>query len=135
MASRIPSPSTITARDCRSPPAFAYYGRVPALRGKFVFGDIARGRLFAADVAALKAADDGIPRTVAPIQEIQLFVRDANGKQIDVSIQDLGEKLMGEARAGTDLQISLGRDGELYITSRQDGMIRTLVPDSGPTTR
>src|SRR5688572_31499846 len=35
---------------------FAYYGRIPALRGKFVFGDIARGRLFAADVAAMKKA-------------------------------------------------------------------------------
>ncbi len=60
---------------------YAYYGRVAALRGKFIFGDIARGRLFAADVAALKAADDGIPRTVAPIQEIQLFVRDCEREQ------------------------------------------------------
>ena len=36
-----------------------------------------RGRLFAADVAALKKADDGVPQTVAPIEEIQLYVRDA----------------------------------------------------------
>src|SRR5213594_1429039 len=56
---------------------FAYYGRIPQLRGKFVFGDLARGRLFAADVAALKKADDGIPQTVAPVEEIQLYVRDA----------------------------------------------------------
>ena len=27
---------------------FAYHGRIAALRGKFVFGDIQRGRLFAA---------------------------------------------------------------------------------------
>src|SRR4029078_2102120 len=32
---------------------FTYHGRCPALRGKFVFGDIQRGRVFAADVAAL----------------------------------------------------------------------------------
>ena len=114
---------------------FAYYGRVQPLRGKFVFGDIARGRLFAADVAALKAADDGIPRTVAPIQEIQLFVRDANGKPIDVTVQELGERLMGGKLARVDLQISRSRDGELFITSRQDGMIRTLVPESSPATR
>ena len=29
-----------------------------------------------------------------------------------------------------DLHISRSRDGELFITSRQDGMIRMLVPDS-----
>jgi hypothetical protein len=31
---------------------FAYYGRIQALRGKFVFGDVATGRLFATDLAA-----------------------------------------------------------------------------------
>ena len=31
---------------------FAYYGRIAALRNKFVFGDIVRGRLFASDLAA-----------------------------------------------------------------------------------
>ena len=56
---------------------FAYHGRIAALRGKFVFGDIQRGRIFAADLAAMKKADDGIPETVAPIEEMQLYVRDA----------------------------------------------------------
>ena len=37
---------------------------IPALRGKFIFGDIVRGRLFVADLAAMKKADDGIPQTV-----------------------------------------------------------------------
>src|SRR4029079_3848408 len=70
---------------------FAYYGRIAALRGKFIFGDIQNGRLFAADLAAMKKADDGIPKTVAPIEEIQLFVRDASGKRIDVSVQELAD--------------------------------------------
>jgi len=56
---------------------FAYHGRITALRGKFVFGDIQRGRIFASDLAAMKKADDGIPQTVAPIEEVQLYVRDA----------------------------------------------------------
>jgi len=30
--------------------------------------------------------------------------------------------------------MSRGRDGELFLTSRQDGMIRMLVPDSAATT-
>lgn len=70
---------------------YAYDGRIAALRGKFVFGDITRGRVFAADVAAMKKADDGVPRA--------------------------------------DLHISISRDGELLLTSRQDGMVRMLVPE------
>lgn len=109
---------------------FVYGGRIPALKGKFVFGDIARGRVFAADVAALKAADDGIPSTVAGIEEIQLFVRDANGNSTDVSLQQLVDRLVG-SRPRVDLQLSQAANGELYLTSRQDGMIRTLVPEQG----
>jgi hypothetical protein len=107
---------------------FAYHGRIAALRGKFVFGDIQRGRLFAANVADMKKADDGIPQTVAPIEEIQLFVRDASGKRTDVSFQELVDRTMGSSISRADLHISRTRDGELLLTSRQDGMIRTLVP-------
>ena len=59
--------------------AFPYHGRIEALRGKLIFGDVNRGRLFAADIAAAKAADDGVPETVAPIEEIQLYVRGPYG--------------------------------------------------------
>jgi hypothetical protein len=107
---------------------FAYHGRIPALRGKFVFGDIVAGRLFAADLAAMKAADDGIPETVAPVEEIQLYVRDADGTRKDVTLPQLIERAMGTTLMRADLQISRTRDGELFITSRQDGWIRMLVP-------
>jgi Glucose / Sorbosone dehydrogenase len=106
---------------------FTYHGKIEALRGKFVFGDIQRGRIFAADVAALKKADDGIPQTVAPIEEIQLFVRDAQGKRQDVSFLDLVDKSLGMKTPRADLHIGRGADGEIFITSRQDGMIRMLV--------
>jgi hypothetical protein len=107
---------------------FPYHGRISALRGKFIFGDILRGRLFAADLTAMKKADDGIPRTVAPVEEIQLYVRDAAGRQVYVTLRELIEKTMGATITRADLLISRGLDGELYITSRQDGMIRMLVP-------
>jgi len=107
---------------------FAYYGRIQALRGKFVFGDITRGRLFAADIAAMKKADDGIPRTVAPVEEIQLYVPGANGTRTFTSFRELVEKTMGATMARADLHISRTGDGELLLTSRQDGMIRMLVP-------
>ena len=109
---------------------FAYYGRIAALRGKFVFGDIVRGRLFTADLAAMKKADDGIPRTVAPVEEIQLFVRDASGNRTYVTLRELIEATNGATVTRADLHISRSRDGELFITSRQDGTIRMLVPDS-----
>jgi hypothetical protein len=112
---------------------FAYHGRIAALRGKFVFGDVQRGRLFAADLAALKKADDGIPQTVAPIEEIQLFVRDAGGKRTDVSLHELINKTMGATISRADLHISRTGDGELLITSRQDGMIRMLAPETNAT--
>jgi Glucose / Sorbosone dehydrogenase len=110
---------------------FAYHGRIAALHGKYVFGDIHRGRIFAADLAAMKKADDGIPRTVAPIEEVQLYERDAGGNRVNVSLQELIDRKMGSKIARADLFISQTRDGELLITSRQDGTIRMLVPDSG----
>jgi hypothetical protein len=110
---------------------FAYHGRIDALRGKFVFGDLVRGRVFAADLAAMKAADDGVPRTVAPVEEIQLYVRGANGTRTYVTLRELIERAMGATMTRADMHISRSRDGELFITSRQDGVIRMLVPDSG----
>src|SRR5215475_10092393 len=110
---------------------FAYHGRIAALHGKYVFGDIHGGRIFAADLAAMKKADDGIPRTVAPIEEVQLYERDAGGNRVNVSLQELIDRKMGSKIARADLFISQTRDGELLITSRQDGTIRMLVPDSG----
>jgi hypothetical protein len=107
---------------------FAYHGKIAALRGKFVFGDIQNGRVFACDLAEMKKADDGIPQTVAAIEEIQLYVRDANGNRTNVSFQDLVDKTMGAKITRADLHISITKDGELLLTSRQDGMIRMLVP-------
>jgi hypothetical protein len=113
---------------------FAYHGRIPALRGKFVFGDIQRGRLFAADLAAMKKADDGVPQTVAPVEEIQLYTRGPGGNRVYVTLRDLVERANGAGVTRADLHISQSRDGELFITSRQDGVIRMLVPDSGTST-
>jgi hypothetical protein len=107
---------------------FAYRGKIAALRGKFVFGDIQNGRVFVADLAEMKKADDGIPQTVAVVEEVQLFVKDASGKRTDVSFQELVNQKMGATIARADLHISRTADGELLLTSRQDGMIRMLVP-------
>jgi hypothetical protein len=107
---------------------FAYHGRIAALRGKFVFGDIQNGRVFATDLAELKKADDGIPQTVAPIEEVQLYVRDASGNRTNASMKDLVSAAFGGTLPRADLHISQTRDGELLLTSRQDGIVRMLVP-------
>jgi hypothetical protein len=52
---------------------------------------------------------------------------------VDVSFRDLIDKAMGKPMPRADLHISISRDGELFLTSRQDGMIRMLVPDSTGT--
>ena len=108
---------------------FAYNGRITSLRGKFVFGDVNRGRLFVADTAAMKKADDGIPQTVAPVEEVQLYVLDQAGARTDVTFKGLVEKTMGATLTRADLHISRAADGELFLTSRQDGWIRMLVPE------
>jgi hypothetical protein len=46
-----------------------------------------------------------------------------------VTLRDLIEKTNGAAATRADLHIGRSRDGELFITSRQDGMIRMLAPD------
>jgi len=107
---------------------FAYRGAIAALRGKFVFGDVQRGRLFAADLAAMKKADDGVPETVAPIEELQLQVRDASGSRVNVTFQELVNRTMAATLPRADLHVARTRDGELLVTSRQDGWIRMLVP-------
>ena len=94
---------------------FAYHGRITALRGKFVFGDIQRGRVFAADLAAMKKADDGIPATVAPVEEIQLFTRDAGGNR------DL--RVAPGADRGDE-----GRDGDARRSAHQPQPRRRAVP-------
>ena len=75
--------------------------------------------------------DRTVPKTGS--EEIQLYMRDANGNRIGVSMRELVERTMGTSLPRVDLHISRTRDGELLLTSRQDGVIRTLVPDSTAT--
>jgi hypothetical protein len=74
------------------------------------------------------APGQGGPQTVAPIEEIQLYVRDATGHRTNVTFQELVDKTMGLPVPRADLHIGRGSDGELFLTSRQDGTVRMLVP-------
>jgi len=52
-----------------------------------------------------------------------------------VSMQELVDKTMGTSLPRADLHISHTKDGELLLTSRQDGMIRVLVGAGEPASR
>ncbi len=105
---------------------FVYEGTaVPQLQGKYVFGDIVNGRLFAADMAAIRNVDITDRTTaVTNIEEIQLYTVAANGSESNVSLRDL----VGNSR--TDLRFGADSSGEIFILTKTDGYVRTLIGQS-----
>ncbi len=110
---------------------FIYRGTlVPALKDTLVFGDITTGRVWYANRAEVLAADDGNPMTVAPIHEMDAGLRQLTeakfrerGGQGD-SLPGMG---MVAGRGRVDLRFAVDNDGELYILTKSDGMIRKVV--------
>ena len=110
---------------------FVYRGKlIPALRGKLVFADITVGRIWYANCADVLAADDGIAKTVAPIYEIETSLR----RIVEETYRERGGKTpalpgMG-AVAGpgrVDVRFAEDNDGELYVLTKADGLIRKVV--------
>jgi glucose/arabinose dehydrogenase len=90
---------------------YVYRGEALAqLRGLYVFGDIASGRIFGADVAGLA---DG---SHAPFYELPL----SQGGRPRTLLQ-----IVDAPRA--DLRFGLDDRGEIYVLTKQDGMIRRLA--------
>jgi mono/diheme cytochrome c family protein len=110
---------------------FVYRGRmIPALRGRLVFGDITTGRIWYAERAEVLAADDGNAATVAPMHEIEAGLR----RIVEDTYHARGGKgaaLPGTAavsgRGRVDVRFATDHDGELYILTKSDGMIRKVV--------
>jgi hypothetical protein len=99
-------------------------GPPSALLGKFVFGDIVSGRMFYADVAEMLAANDGNPATTAAVYQLHLLRGGVESTLLDVVRAALGNP--GIPRA--DLRFSNDAAGRLYVTTKQDGFVRELVP-------
>jgi len=90
---------------------FEYNGKLlPELKGKFVFGDIVKGRMFYIDMNDIK------PGTQAPIKEWRIAV---NGEITTLS------KLCGSEKV--DERFGMDNNGELYLTTKPDGKIYRLV--------
>ena len=88
-----------------------YYGsRIPELRGKYLFGDIASGRLFYINIADIKMGKQ------APIMEWKI--------SLNKSPTTL-KALCKNDRA--DLHFGRDAEGELYILTKTDGKVYKLV--------
>ena len=93
------------------------------LGNQLVFGDIVSGRLLKADLTELVNSDDGDPDTTADLQELSVQHNDIVTDVLQVVREEL--TLPGLGRA--DLRMSQDQYGNIYILTKQDGMIRKLI--------
>jgi glucose/arabinose dehydrogenase len=90
---------------------YDYTGKkLPQLKGKFLFGDIVKGRLFYIEMKDIKVGKQ------APIQEIQVSV---NGQITTLSKLCNSEKV--------DERFHRDRNGELLLTTKPDGKIYRIT--------
>ena len=136
---------------------FVYRGvLMPQLYGKYIFGDITTGRLFYCNLADM-IAGGGIRNNLAAVHELQVvynspynnlgpvdrrlydIVADAymNKGGISVAPAVLPGGVVGVGQLDpygvpygggrADIRIAMGGDGEIYILSKSDGMVRELT--------
>jgi mono/diheme cytochrome c family protein len=95
------------------------------------------GRVWYANRADVLAADDGKPTTVAPIYEMDAGLRRLTEEKFRAR-GGQGEALPGmgmiAGRGRVDLRFAVDNDGELYILTKSDGMIRKVVGARAATT-
>jgi len=108
-----------------------YRGRkIPTLNGKLIFGDITTGRIWYAEMSDVLKADDGDPATVAPMHEIEGGLRRL-AEETFRTRGGRGVTLPGAAaisgRGRVDMRFAEDNDGELYILTKSDGMIRRVI--------
>jgi glucose/arabinose dehydrogenase len=94
---------------------FVYRGtKIPALRGKYVFGDIVNGRIFYTEEREMRL---GGPR--APIHSLMLYA--PNGRRVTMP------ELSGPGSIGdpnrVDLRFARDTAGELYLIAKANGKI------------
>jgi len=118
---------------------FVYRGKaIPALRGRYVLGDTSTGRLWWADFQEMLSVDGSRPPKVAQLHELRVswngrvyptlfdIVRTAyharGGKH-----PDLPGRAALAPNGRVDVRFAVDRDGELYLLTKSDGVIRKVV--------
>ena len=100
---------------------FVYRGEaIVELYGKYVFTDIANGRVFAID------ADGLTPGKPTTIEEIRLSFDGVEKDLVDVA--GFENTYHGPDHPRVDLRLGVDDQGELYLLTKGDGWIRKLVP-------
>ncbi len=131
---------------------YVYNGKlIPGLRGKYIFGDITTGRFWYADYKEMLASDaDGNATTLAKYYDVKFVWDDPNdspdaGKKVFDTMFPINEvtyhfrggkeehlasrqRVANQGRA--DARFAIDHDGELYIYSKSDGVIRQIVAGS-----
>ncbi len=123
---------------------YVYRGRaILVLRGKYIFGDVTTGNLWWVDYEEMLAADDGDPKTLAAMHPLKIrLTRPGGESEVFSSMAPIVESAY-HARGGTavglpgkavvaergraDIHLWEDADGELYILSKSDGMIRVVT--------
>jgi hypothetical protein len=117
---------------------FVYRGKaVPSLRGKYVLGDTTTGRLWYAEFSEMLAADGSHPPKVAALHELRVRWNGRYQTMFDVARTayharggrhaDLPGRATLAPNGRVDLRFGVDRDGELYLLTKSDGMIRTVT--------
>jgi hypothetical protein len=133
---------------------FLYRGKAfPALRGKYLLADISTGSLWYLDYDEMLKVDDGKPETLATLYPVDVVLdgarppaetatapapeagpRSPMWRIVEAAYHARGGKdpdLPGRSTvSGTgrvDLRFAEDADGELYIISKSDGMIRKVT--------
>ena len=102
---------------------FVYRGKgIPELRGKYVFTDIVRGRVFLFDAENLQPGLQS--RELAEIEELRLTF---DGEERDVADVAGFVATRHYRPLRVDLRLGIDGDGELYLLTKGDGRIRKLV--------
>jgi hypothetical protein len=104
--------------------------KIPALKDKLLFGDITTGHVWYADIKDVLSADDGNPTTLAEMHEVDAGLR----RLVEDTFHargGRGETMPGagavSGRGRVDLRFAQSSDGELYVLTKSDGMIRQVV--------
>lgn len=91
---------------------FEYTGKlIPSLRGKYIFGEIVRGRVFYIPISEIKEGSQ------TRIRELKIQL-----EGLPVMLKDLVKSNKVDLRFGQDA------NGEIYIITKADGMLYQIAP-------
>jgi hypothetical protein len=123
---------------------FVYRGKIAALRGRFLFGDMTTGHIWWADPKEMIALAGSDSQKRAAFHQVRIEFRpaDENGKiELYNALYPIAaaeyhkrggqaDSLPGVAaisKGRADIRFAVDNSGELYILSKSDGMIRQIT--------